>query len=149
MNPKNRIIYKVIKRVIDSGKFILGKELEQFEKEVARCCKFKYGVGVRSITDIFYLLKRSGYRDCINLFLNKQLGVYENSGVILTNNKKLADRIISLRSHGCSPKNKHLHIELGTNSRISEIQAAILRVKLKKYENPNHVSRFSQWSKCN
>jgi len=48
-------IDKAVKRVLDSSAFIGGKEVEEFEKEVARFCGVKYAIGVNSGTDALFL----------------------------------------------------------------------------------------------
>jgi len=222
-----------IARVVDGQHFILGQEVESFEKEVAAYCGTKYAVGVASGTDALILgLKALGigpgdevittpftffataeavsivgakpvfvdidprtycidpeliedkitkntraiipvhlFGQCadmgrimeiakinnlkvvedtaqamgatykgkqagsmgdtgaLSFFPSKNLGGFGDGGMIITNNKELADKARMLRVHGSTVR--YIHSAIGTNSRLDALQAAILRAKLR------------------
>ena len=66
---------------------------------------------------------------CFSFYPSKNLGAYGDGGMIVTDNKKLAEKLKRLRNYGKDKKGEFL--EKGINSRLDELQAAILRVKLK------------------
>ena len=66
---------------------------------------------------------------CFSLYCSKNLGAYGEAGICITNDEELAEEMRMWRDHGS--KVRYQHEFLGTNGRLDEIQAAILRVKLR------------------
>ena len=76
---------------------------------------------------------------CLSFYPTKNLGGMGDGGLIMTNDEKLRDRVIALRNHGGAIR--YHHDEIGVNSRLDEIQAAILRVKLPHVKQWNEMRR--------
>jgi dTDP-4-amino-4,6-dideoxygalactose transaminase len=67
------------------------------------------------------------------------MGAYGDGGMIITSNEEIAERLLSLRNYG--KKTRYEHQLKGINSRLDEMQAAILRVKLKHLGEKNQKRR--------
>lgn len=241
-------IDSAIKRVLDSGWYILGKEVDAFEKEFAAYCGTKYCIGVANGLDALSLIiqaydfpkgseiivpantyiatilaiSKNGLNpkliepnlktynidsdliekeitsktvaimpvhlygqacdmDCItelakkydlkviedsaqahgavyknkktgdlgdasgfSFYPGKNLGCLGDGGAITTNDNNLAQKLKALRNYGSHVKYENIY--KGTNSRLDEVQAAILRIKLKYLDKDNQkrseISRF-------
>ena len=69
-----------------------------------------------------------GRAACWSFYPGKNLGAFGDAGAVTTDDAELAARVRRLRNYGS--EQKYHNIELGTNSRLDELQAAFLRVKL-------------------
>jgi len=76
-----------------------------------------------------------GHAAAFSFYPGKNLGALGDAGAVVTNDSSVADRIAQLRNYGS--RIKYNHEERGFNSRLDELQAALLRAKLLKLEEWN------------
>ena len=88
---------------------------------------------------------------CFSFYPGKNLGAYGEGGSVVTNNKEAGEVIRAYRDHG--QVKKHVHKYIGYNYRLEELQAAILRVKLKHLDEwidmrRKNASIYNEKLKC-
>jgi dTDP-3-amino-3,4,6-trideoxy-alpha-D-glucose transaminase len=182
-------------RVMESGWFVLGKEVEAFEAEYAAFCGTRHCVGLGNGLEALELVLRGwdlgagdkaimpvhlygepadmdaimtlarkhglkvvedvaqaqgakvrgrragalGDAGAHSFFPTKNFGAFGDAGAVTTDDAKLADRLRVLRNYGS--KVKYVNLERGFNSRLDEMQAALLRVKLPRLDAWNEHRR--------
>jgi dTDP-4-amino-4,6-dideoxygalactose transaminase len=82
-----------------------------------------------------------------SFYPSKTLGAYGDGGMIVTDSEKISTRLTALRNHGQT--GRYVSIEPGFNSRLDEIQAAVLRVKLRHLDGwialrQAHATRYTE-----
>lgn len=111
-------------------KEIAGKHNLKVVEDACQAQGAKYkGKKVGSLGDI----------GCFSFYPSKNLGAYGDAGMVVTNEKNLAERVKMLRNYG--QEKRYYHKIKGFNSRLDELQAAILRVKLKYLDEWNEKRR--------
>lgn len=80
-----------------------------------------------------------GHIGCTSFFPSKNLGCYGDGGAICTNDDDLAGKMRMIANHGQSKR--YYHDVVGCNSRLDSIQAAVLRIKLRKLDHYNAKRR--------
>ncbi len=89
-----------------------------------------------------HLAEREGHRAgsigkaaAFSFYPSKNLGSFGDGGMLITNDAEIAQKMRTLRNYGAP--SKYLHTEIGTNSRLDNLQAAVLNVKLPHLEKWN------------
>jgi dTDP-4-amino-4,6-dideoxygalactose transaminase len=81
---------------------------------------------------------------CFSFYPAKNLGAYGDGGAVTTNSAAIAERIERLRDHGRTTH--YSHAEIGFNSRLDALQAAVLQIKLRRLDEWNtNRRRAAEW----
>ncbi len=80
-----------------------------------------------------------GKAGCFSFYFTKNLGCYGEGGMVVTNDRDVYEKVRLYRNHGHT--SKYEHSVVGYNGRLDEIQAAILRIKLRNLEDNNRKRR--------
>ena len=76
---------------------------------------------------------------CFSFYPSKNLGAYGDGGAVVSNDAAIVTKVRMLANHG--RQDKYLHQAVGVNSRLDNLQAAILRVKLRRLDQWNNQRR--------
>ena len=89
-----------------------------------------------------------GHAGCFSFYPGKNLGAYGDGGMLVTNDAELAEKVRMLRNYG--QREKYHHVFLAYNRRLDTLQAAVLRVKLRRLDEWNAMrQRTAQlYSEC-
>ena len=80
-----------------------------------------------------------GHIGCTSFFPSKNLGCYGDGGAIFTQDDEIANNLRQIANHGQSKR--YYHDQLGVNSRLDSVQAAVLRIKLRKLDEYGNARR--------
>lgn len=110
--------------------FDIKKELNDDSIKIIEDCAQSFGAGIN-----YQRVGSIGDIGCFSFYPTKNLGCYGDGGMITTDSKELYSNIKKLCNHGSSKK--YHHDIVGINSRLDEIQAAILNIKLQYIDKFN------------
>lgn len=136
-----KAVTKKTKAILPVHLFGLSADMEKI-KELAAEYKLKIIEDCAQSFGAVYKGKKTGAigdAGCFSFFPSKNLGCYGDGGMVITNDDNMAEKIGILRNHG--QKVRYYHSVIGYNSRLDEIQAGILRIKLKRIDEYNKKRR--------
>lgn len=87
---------------------------------------------------------------CFSFYPTKNLGALGDAGAITCNDSEFFNKIKTLKNNGAVPESKYQHTLIGQNSRLDEIQAMVLNIKLKYLDdwNKNRISTAKKYKEA-
>ena len=147
----NRIESAITKKT----KVILPVHLYGQPADMEKICKIAKKHGLKVLEDAaqahgaFYKNRKAGnLGDAagFSFYPSKNLGAFGDGGAVTTNDHELAEKILELRNYGS--KKKYVNDVIGYNSRLDELQAAFLRIKLQHLDSWNKQrQKIALWYK--
>ncbi len=133
INPKKieKLVSKKTRAILSVNLFGQACELDKVS-QIAKSYNLSHIEDCAQSFGATYKEKQTGsYGDigCFSFFPTKNLGCFGDGGLVTAKNKRIYELLLKLRTHGGIRRNQHDMI--GYNSRLDEIQAAILDIKLK------------------
>lgn len=131
-------VNKIDNKVTDKTKAIMPVHLYGQSAEMAPLMQLANKYNLKVIEDTAQAMGSTyngqqtcsfGDAGCLSFFPTKNLGCFGDGGMVVTNDSHVAEKLRMFRVHGA--KKKYYHEILGINSRLDELQAAVLVVKLK------------------
>jgi dTDP-4-amino-4,6-dideoxygalactose transaminase len=139
---------KIEKAVTDKTRAILPVHLYGYPCDMEKIMSIADGRGLAVIEDAAQAFgagingkKAGGFgkAGCFSFYPSKNLGCYGDGGMIVTSDEEFVSKVKSLRNHGSS--STYIHERIGVNSRLDEIQAGILLIKMKRIDGYNDHRR--------
>jgi dTDP-4-amino-4,6-dideoxygalactose transaminase len=81
-----------------------------------------------------------GHAACFSFYPSKNLGAYGDAGMVVSEDAGFVERVRQIANHGAG-RHRYDNVVLGTNSRLDALQAAVLRIKLRRLEDWNAERR--------
>jgi dTDP-4-amino-4,6-dideoxygalactose transaminase len=134
--------------ITDRTKAILPVHLYGHPADMGRITKIAEAHGLKIVEDCAQAMGAEyrgrkvgtfGQANAFSFFPSKNLGAFGDAGLVATDDEEVAELARMLRAHGS--KHKYENEMLGYNSRLDEIQAAILQVRLARLDEANDARR--------
>ena len=145
--------HKIEEKITEKTKAILPVHLYGQTANMDEINKIGKKFGLKVLEDVAqahgatYKNKKAGSLGdaaAFSFYPTKNLACFGDGGTITTNNDELYQKILSLRNYGSSKK--YVNNDIGYNSRLDELQAAFLRVKLRYLDNWNKIRKdIAKW----